>query len=73
VRSVIEAVVESHDRAILLDVTPADETLRDRETFLADLFHPGEAGHRAWADAALPGLRAAFERLPAEDAAADRR
>jgi lysophospholipase L1-like esterase len=73
VRSVIEDVVESHDRAILLDVTPADETLRAREAFLADLFHPGEVGHQAWADAALPGLRAAFERLSAGDAAVDLR
>lgn len=59
----IERVVESHDRAVLLDVTPSNEAFRDRSVFGADLFHPSEVGHAHWADAALPGLQQAFDRL----------
>ena len=60
-RSVIEDVVRSHERAVLIDVTAADDIFRDRRVFTPDLFHPGPVGHAAWADAALPGLRRAVE------------
>lgn len=66
VRGVIDDVVAAHDRAVLLDVTASDDALSDRDVFAPDLFHPGPRGHEAWADAALPGLRAAFERLRPE-------
>jgi lysophospholipase L1-like esterase len=59
----VEQVVASHDRAVLLDVTVTNEAFRDPSVFAADLFHPTEAGHGIWADAALPGLQLAFERL----------
>jgi len=74
VRAVIEDVIGRHERAVLLDVTPADETLRDGSVFVADRFHPGPRGHAAWAEVALPGLRAAFALLPQVGVlAADRR
>ncbi len=59
----VEQVVASHDGAVLIDVTVTNEAFRDPSVFAADLFHPTEAGHAIWADAALPGLQAAFERL----------
>jgi lysophospholipase L1-like esterase len=70
VRAAIEDVVASHGRTVLLDVTPADEALRDRRLFAPDLFHPGAGGHEAWAVAAMPGLRSAFDRLSTDDTAA---
>jgi len=60
----VERVVASHERAVLLDVTETNEAFRDPNVFAADLFHPTEAGHSIWAQAALPGLRIAFDRLP---------
>ncbi len=60
--SIIESVAESYEQAVVLDVTGSDHVFRDRSVFTADLFHPGEAGHAAWAEAALPGLRLAIER-----------
>jgi lysophospholipase L1-like esterase len=63
--SAIEDVVASHDRAVLLDVRPADHVLRDRSIYTPDLFHPGPVGHAAWADAALVGLRRAVELVDA--------
>ena len=59
----IEQVVAQHDGAVLLDMTTSNEAFRERSVFAPDLFHPSEAGHAAWADAALPGLRIAFDRL----------
>jgi lysophospholipase L1-like esterase len=63
--SAIEDVVATHDRAVLLDVRPADHVLRDRTVYTPDLFHPGAIGHSAWADAALAGLRRAVEHVDA--------
>jgi lysophospholipase L1-like esterase len=63
--SAIEEVVATHDRAVLLDVRPADHVLRDRSVYTSDLFHPGAIGHSAWADAALAGLRRAVEHVDA--------
>ena len=60
----VERVVASHERAALLDVAETNEAFRDPNVFAADLFHPTEAGHSIWAEAALPGLRNAFDRLP---------
>lgn len=62
-RSVIEDVVARHERAVLLDVTGADSVLRNRAAFTADLFHPDQVGHAAWAESVLPGLRRALERV----------
>ncbi len=59
--SIIEDVVASHERAVLIDVTAADDVFRDRAVFTADRFHPGPVGHVAWAEAAAPGLRRAIE------------
>ena len=59
-RRAIEHVVAAHDRAVLLDVTRADGAFRDRAIFTPDLFHPGVAGHAAWADSVLDDLRAAI-------------
>jgi acyl-CoA thioesterase I len=59
--SIIEDVVASYERAVLLDVTAADHVFRDRTVFTPDRFHPGPVGHAAWADAAAPGLRRAVE------------
>ncbi len=56
----IEQVAASHGDVVLLDVTPSNAHFRDKALFAADLFHPNEAGHSIWADAALPGLRRAF-------------
>jgi hypothetical protein len=53
------------DRAVLLDVRPADHVLRNRSVYTPDLFHPGEIGHSAWADAAVAGLRRAVELVDA--------
>ena len=64
-RLVVEDVVAQHERAILLDVTGADPAFRNRDIFTADLFHPGEAGHAAWAASVRPGLRHAIERIEA--------
>ena len=64
-RSVVEEVVARYERAVLLDVTGADPVLRNRNVFTPDLFHPGEAGHAAWADSVRPGLRCAVERIEA--------
>lgn len=61
-RSAIETIVARHDNVVLLDMTVADDRFRDRSVFGADLFHPNEFGHAAWADAALPGLRRAVQR-----------
>ncbi len=58
----IEGVVSSHERAILLDVAPADAVFRFRAVYTPDLFHPGPVGHAAWARAVFPGLRLAVER-----------
>jgi hypothetical protein len=63
--SAIEDVVAAHDRAVLLDVRPADHVFRDRSVYTPDLFHPGEVGHSAWADAALAGLRRAIDHVEA--------
>ena len=52
----VEAVVASHDRAVLLDVTASNVGFRDRGVFAEDLFHPNRRGHALWADAAAPGL-----------------
>lgn len=60
-RRAIERVVASHHRAVLLDVTRADEVFRDRAIFTPDLFHPGVAGHAAWADSVLEDLRGAVD------------
>lgn len=65
VRMAIEAVVERHAAALLLDVTPADVAFRDPTVFAPDLFHPGAEGHARWAEAAQPGLREAFARVGA--------
>ena len=65
IRSLVEDVVDQYERAVLLDVTGADPVLRNRTVFTADLFHPGEAGHAAWADSVRPGLRHAIERIEA--------
>ncbi len=59
--SIIEEVVASRDRAVLIDVTAADHVFRDRSVFTPDLFHPGPVGHAAWADASLPGLSRAID------------
>ena len=59
--SIIEEVVASRDRAVLIDVTAADHVFRDRSVSTPDLFHPGPVGHAAWADAWLPGLRRAVD------------
>ena len=61
VSSIIEDVVASHERAVLIDVTAADHVFRDPTVFTADRFHPGPVGHVAWAEAAAPGLRRAIE------------
>lgn len=61
-QSAIEAVVDQHERAVLLDVTGADRVLRNRTVFTHDLFHPGAVGHAAWAASVLPGLRDAIDR-----------
>lgn len=63
--SAIEDVVATHDRAVLLDVRPADHVFRDRSVYTPDLFHPGAIGHSAWADAVLTGLRRAVEHVDA--------
>jgi len=63
--SVVEAVVDGYETVDLLDVTVSDHVFRDRSVFTADLFHPAEAGHAAWAAAALPGLRSAVARAHA--------
>jgi lysophospholipase L1-like esterase len=63
--SAIEGVVAVSDRAVLLDVRPADHVFRDRSVYSPDLFHPGELGHSAWADAAVAGLRRAVELVDA--------
>jgi lysophospholipase L1-like esterase len=63
--SAIEDVVAALDRAVLLDVRPADHVFRDRSVYTPDLFHPGEVGHSAWADAALAGLRRAIDHVEA--------
>lgn len=62
-RTTIETAVARHDNAVVLDMTTADDRFRDRSVFGADLFHPNEVGHAAWADAALPGLRTAIEHI----------
>ena len=62
VRRAIEGVVSNHERAILLDVTPADAAFRSRALYTPDLFHPGPDGHAAWARAVVPRLRVAVER-----------
>ena len=62
----IERVVSSHERAVLLDVTPADTVFRSRSVYTPDLFHPGPDGHAAWARAVLPQLRLAVERASAQ-------
>ncbi len=59
----IGAIVERRRRAVLLDVTRSNPAFRDPGVFVADRFHPNAAGHAAWADAALPGMREAFARL----------
>jgi lysophospholipase L1-like esterase len=59
----IEELVAAHERAVLVDVKPADPVFRDRTIFSPDLFHPGALGHAAWAAAALPGLQLALEQL----------
>lgn len=61
----VERAVADIERAVLLDVTAADDVFRDRSVFAADLFHPGEDGHAAWADSVLPGLQLAFDQLRA--------
>lgn len=59
----VEAMVADRDRVALLDVTPSNGAFRDRDMFAADLFHPTSAGHLRWAEAAQPGLQAAFDRM----------
>lgn len=59
----IGAIVERRRRAVLLDVTRSNPAFRDPGVFVADRFHPNAAGHAAWANSALPGLREAFERV----------
>ena len=63
---VVEQVVSAHDRAVLLDVTPADHVFLARSVYTPDLFHPGPDGHAAWARAVLPQLRIAVERAGAQ-------
>lgn len=60
--SIIESVVAAHEPVVVLDVTSSDHVFRDRSIFAADLFHPAEPGHAAWAGAVMPGLRLAVER-----------
>ncbi|MGB6057649.1 MAG: SGNH/GDSL hydrolase family protein [Microthrixaceae bacterium] len=57
----IERVAAAHDQVVLLDVTPSNLHFRDKTIFAEDLFHPNAEGHSYWANAALPGLRKAFE------------
>lgn len=64
----IESAVADHQRAVLLDVRPADGVFRDRRVFTPDLFHPGHLGHAAWAESALVGLRRAVTHVEAADA-----
>jgi lysophospholipase L1-like esterase len=64
----VERVVAAHQGAVLLDVTTTNEAFRDPSIFAADLFHPSETGHSIWADAALPGLQLAFDRLRSRQA-----
>jgi lysophospholipase L1-like esterase len=59
----IEEIVERHDGAVLLDVSPSNMFFCDRTLFGPDLFHPNSVGHSRWAEAVTPGLRAAFERI----------
>jgi lysophospholipase L1-like esterase len=59
----IGATIERRRRAVLLDVTRSNPAFRDPGVFVADRFHPNAAGHAAWADSALPGMRLAFDRL----------
>jgi len=63
--SIVESIVDDHETVDLLDVTASNHVFRDRSVFTADLFHPAEAGHAAWAEAALPGLRSAVARSQA--------
>jgi lysophospholipase L1-like esterase len=59
----VERVAARHDRAVLLDVTPANHFFRDRSLFGPDLFHPTSAGHSKWAEVAAPGLMIALSGL----------
>lgn len=59
----IERVTSVHESVVLLDVTPSNLHFRDKALFVEDLFHPNAQGHSIWADAALPGLRKAFENV----------
>lgn len=61
----VEQAVARHERAVLLDVTPANHFFRDRSLFGPDLFHPTSAGHSRWAEAVAPGLVVALSRLEA--------
>jgi lysophospholipase L1-like esterase len=60
VRRQIEAIVARHRGVVLLDVASSDEGFRAGGVFVADRFHPNAAGHRLWADAAVPGLQRAL-------------
>lgn len=53
----IERVVEHHDHAVLLDVSPSNAGFRDIAVFGPDLFHPNAAGHSLWASAVAPTMR----------------
>ncbi len=61
IRRAIEHVVERHDRAVLLDVTPSNAGFRDRTVFAADLFHPAPVGHALWADSIRSDLQRAVD------------
>lgn len=59
----VERAAAQQDRAVLLDVTPANRFFRDHSLFGPDLFHPTSAGHGHWAEAVRPGLLLAMSRL----------
>ncbi|MCB0958022.1 MAG: hypothetical protein KDB04_00675 [Acidimicrobiales bacterium] len=56
IRREIEAVVDRHPRAVLLDVAACDAAFAQGGVFVADRFHPNAAGHQLWAACAVPGL-----------------
>jgi lysophospholipase L1-like esterase len=62
----IERVVERHDHAVLLDVSPSNAGFRDVTVFGPDLFHPNSAGHSLWAAAVAPTIRDLFHSLTHE-------
>ena len=60
---IVDQIAARHEGAVLLDVTPANRFFKDRSLFGPDLFHPTSDGHQLWANAAMPGLMRALERL----------